>query len=104
MKFITFDVIGQIAFYQLAMALLSPAISMPFVFKLGSEKGRIANFLMIGIVCGGSALAMQLFSSDSAEAVTAPSSLPYLIFFVIAFAIYVFSCFLSVRFYEKREF
>ena len=37
---------------MLTTATLTSSISMPFIFKLGVEKGRIAYYVMIGFVCG----------------------------------------------------
>lgn len=49
---------------MLIVATLTSSISLPFIFKLGVEKGRTAYFIMIGFVCGASIL-HQAFSEDS---------------------------------------
>ena len=46
---------------MLIVATLTSSISLPFIFKLGVEKGRTAYFIMIGFVCGASILASSFF-------------------------------------------
>ena len=85
----------------LAVALLSTATTLPFIFRLGVEKGRAAYFVMVGIVCGAGALATRL----SGEAALAPARTKFLPAALTAAAIclYALSWMLSVRFYQKRE-
>lgn len=56
-----FDEFVVLMLLMLIMATLTSSISLPFIFKLGVEKGRAAYYLMIGCVCGGSAVASSFF-------------------------------------------
>ena len=44
----------------LIMTLLASSITLPFMFKLGVEKGRMAYYIMIGVVCAGSIIFCRL--------------------------------------------
>jgi len=95
---------GEFAVLMLLMLIvstLSSSICLPFIFKLGVEKGRTAYYVMIGFVCGASALASGLFGDLHGAEIK-----PNLILAVLAAAgigIYIFSWYLSVVFYKKRE-
>ena len=39
----------------LLLGLIGPATTLPFMFRFGAEKGRIAYFAVIILLCGGSA-------------------------------------------------
>ena len=84
----------------LALTCASSAIILPFVFKLGVEKGRIVFYVMIGAMCGGIVLAADLVSSPSG-AQTMMSVFPVLC--IAGASIYALSWYLSIIFYKKRE-
>lgn len=79
---------------MIAMELLSPALTLPFVFRFGVEKGRMAYYLVIG---GGGA-AVMLFMSGGLQ-----PSLPVALLCMGAIVLYVLSWVLSKKLYEKRE-
>ncbi|MBR6571069.1 MAG: ABC-2 transporter permease [Clostridia bacterium] len=83
------------------IATISSSISMPFVFKLGVEKGRIAYYVMIGFVCAASIVASKLFQSDL-QAQVRPN-LPLTALALAGVGAYALSWALSIRFYQKRE-
>lgn len=83
------------------ISCFTSSISLPFMFKLGVEKGRIGYYIMIGVVAGGSALLSGIFSPDLSTSVI-PQLLPPMMA-VLAVAVYSASWWLSIRFYEKRE-
>ena len=85
----------------LIVSTLSSSICLPFIFKLGAEKGRAAYYVMIGFVCGASALASGLFG-DQLSAEIAPN-LVLAILAVLGIGIYIFSWYMSIVFYKKRE-
>lgn len=85
----------------LIMATVSSSISLPFMFKLGVEKGRIAYYVMIGVVCAGSAMASSVFNSDLQTDIKLNGILPILSFAGIG--IYALSWYMSIIFYRKRE-
>ena len=85
----------------LIVSTLSSSISLPFVFKLGVEKGRTAYYIMIGFVCGASVLASSIFRGQLMTEIQ-----PNLILAVIAIVgigVYILSWYLSVSFFRKRE-
>lgn len=79
-----------------------PSTSLPFVFKMGVEKGRMSYFLMVGAVCGGSAAATVLFQGR----IYVGGLLDGTIFLLYAGGIVLFalSWYLSIIFYKKRQF
>ncbi len=85
----------------LTVSLLASSISLPFIFKLGVEKGRMAYYLMIGVVCAGSILSSTLLSKDTSMPLRPNGILPLVC--VMGIAIYVLSWYLSIVFYKKRE-
>ena len=85
----------------LIVSTLSSSISLPFVFKLGVEKGRTAYYVMIGFVCGASVLASSILRGQLMTEIQ-----PNLILAVIAIVgigVYILSWYLSVLFFKKRE-
>ena len=91
----------------LCLSLVSPAVCLPFVFRYGTEKGRIAYCFAVGIFFALSyALAdrMGFDTSDmSALSTTAGSLLPGLgIACLICAGLYAASWVLSIRFFEKK--
>ena len=85
----------------LILSFTSSSIALPFMFKFGVEKGRIAYIVMIGIVCGGSFFASSFFNRHLENTVSLDSPLPLLC--LASVGIYALSWYLSIRFYQKRE-
>lgn len=86
---------------MLIVATLSSSIPLPFIFKLGVEKGRTAYYVMIGFVCGASALASSYFRGQFTAEIK-----PNFVLAILAVAgigIYVLSWYMSVVVYKKRE-
>lgn len=85
----------------LAMGLTGPAVLLPIIYKLGSERARIAYYIVIGAVC---ALAFILpydgISANGAPAVSVPAPLLICLISVLLFAA---SWLLSIRFYKNRS-
>ena len=85
----------------LIMVTLSSSICLPFIFKLGVEKGRIAYYIMVGVFCALSAVASNLFKEDLQTEIR-PNLL--LVFLALGgIGIYALSWKMSVVFYKKRE-
>jgi len=85
----------------LIVATFTSSISLPFIFKLGVEKGRIAYSVMVGFACGASLMASDYFKGQFTAEIR-----PNLLLAVLAAAgvgIYILSWYLSVVFYKKRE-
>ncbi len=86
----------------LSLSLLPPAVLLPFVYKLGAEKGRLAYYMVMGGFCGLLAL---LDTEKMIEAIGGSSSLLPGNATVLLMAIGIFACswLLSIRFYQNRE-
>lgn len=81
--------------------LIAGSISLPFMFKLGVEKGRTAYYVMIGIICGSAAISGYAFSNDLQADI--PFGAVLVIGCLIAAAVFAGSWYLSMVFYRKRE-
>ena len=96
--------LGDFAVLMLLMLIVSTltsSICLPFVFKLGVEKGRTAYYVMIGFVCGASVLASSILRGQLVSEIQ-----PNLILVLVAVAgigIYILSWYLSIVFFKKRE-
>lgn len=84
-----------------AVATLSSSITLPFVFKLGVEKGRTAYYIMVGFVCGASVLASSVFKGQLQATIQPNVILAALA--LVGVGVYILSWCLSIVFYEKRE-
>ena len=96
-----FDEYIMLMMMLLIMASITSSITLPLVFKLGVEKGRIANYIVLGIVCAGSVIASGLFIKDMQTQIKLNGVLPIICF--VGVGIYVLSWYLSIVFYQKRE-
>lgn len=97
----------DVSLYLTLLALLlilfcfSTSICLPFMFKFGVEKGRIAYYVMIGVICGGSVIGSKLFTDMGT--VGLPAGGLMLILCAAMVALYALSWYLSIVFYKKRE-
>ena len=85
------------------LASAAPSLILPFVFKNGSEKGRMAYLIVLGsvfaIAAGG------IIVLEKLDLMNAPARLPVpALCTAAALALYPASWALSVHWYEKREF
>ena len=87
------------AAYILDIALLSPALTLPLVFRYGVEKGGLFYRLSLGLLVALTMLlpATQLDSLPKQHGLPLLSLLPFA-------ALFALSWLLSIRFYQKREF
>lgn len=83
----------------IAFCLLISALIMPFIFKFGTEKGRIVYLLAIGIFC---TLFVMVSMSDTGFSLISLGKIPAIAICGICVALYVFSWFLSIKFYKSR--
>ena len=85
------------------LASASPSLILPFIFKNGSEKGRMAYLIVLGsifaLMVGGGIVLEKLDLRDAPMVVPMPGLLA-----AIAAVLYPVSWMLSVHWYEKREF
>lgn len=84
----------------LVLGLLGPTILLPFVFKYGAEKGRIAFYAMIALCCGLGAILAGL-GVQMAFTVKGMWFLGVVV--LISVICYFISWSLSVCFFRKRE-
>ncbi len=82
------------------MSCASVATTLPFIFKYGSEKGRIAYYTMIGAICAGSVILPMIF--DDIVWISKTNFSGTLIC-AIGVLLYAISWYLSIKFYKKRE-
>ncbi len=82
----------------LSGSLLAPAVVLPFVFRLGVEKGRIAYYVAIGIACG-----IIVFSVNNPRDSLSISAAGQPLLVLASLALYAISWALSVAMYNKRE-
>lgn len=95
------EAFGVFMMLILTMSLISSSINLPFMFKYGVEKGRLAYYVMVGIVCGGSVAASQIMTESTEQEINLFGVLP--IVCLIGIGIYALSWYFSVVFYKKRE-
>ncbi len=94
-------VLGSMALIAWMMGFFTSAISLPLIFKFGSEKGRIAQYLIIG-ACIALSTVMGLRSGGEMPAFSGSAG-ALLGMLLIPLGLYIGSWFLSICFYEKRE-
>lgn len=85
----------------LFMSGLVSSLALPLMFKLGTEKGRVAYYIMVGAVCGLSVAGVTIFRSESALFMHSALVIP--VMFVVTLVLYVVSWRVSIAFYQKRE-
>lgn len=83
-----------------AVAFLVPSVLLPFIFKLGVERGRIAFYIVIGISC---CVISSVVVMDVNLPFAGTGSWIEIAALLVITAAYAFSCRLSMMFYEKRE-
>ena len=96
--------LGEFALFMaviFAMATVTSSISLPFMFRWGVEKGRIAYYCMIGFVCAAGYLGSVFFAQGSAQTVSGRVML--VLFFLVGTGIYAASWLASIALYQKRE-
>ena len=84
-----------------AMDTVTSSISLPFMFRWGGEKGRIAYYAMIGFVCAAGYLGSVFFTKGN-QSVLGQGALQTVLCLVGA-GVYVASWLASIALYQKRE-
>lgn len=83
----------------MAVCLISPALLMPFIFKFGAEKGRVAYYIVIGAACAICAF----FTVQENFSFATGGFYGILIIAAAAVILYLSSWLLSIYFYKRRE-
>ncbi len=90
-----------IACIMVISSLLSSAVSLPLMFKFGTEKGRMYQYVTLGVFGSGSALLSYApFGQGANPALPLPAVACAA---AVTVALYILSWFLSIRFYQTRE-
>ena len=79
------------------------AISLPLMFRLGVERGRLGMFLIIFLVCGGAGAIASITESASNGAPFAFQGPILVVLLIAALVLTAVSVPLSMRFYTKRQ-
>ena len=82
----------------LMVGLIGPSILLPFIFKLGAEKGRIAYYIIIGFLFS----IITIISGNEIELTNNLEPNFYLLI-VSSISLYLISWLISVEFYKSRE-
>ena len=85
----------------LLLSAFASSIAMPFMFRWGVEKGRIAYYVMVGVVCAGAIVAKDLIAVIPVQNATSVSLAPALC--IGAAVLYGLSWLLSIRCFQTRE-
>lgn len=83
-----------------ALGMIAPSVLLPFIFKFGAEKGRVAFYIVIAVLGASSTVLAGLGIQTS---ITLDNKWILPLVWVAVIALYLFSWFLSVQFYKKRE-
>lgn len=84
----------------LVLGCLGPALILPYVFKYGAEKGRIAFYITVGVFSGVAAV----LAGMGFQIQTMTRGLwPLAVVAGVSILLYALSWRLSIRFYQKRE-
>lgn len=90
-----------ITLLMLIVSTLTPSVTLPFIFKLGAEKGRLVYCFAIGAVSGASAAFSKLINKQAIIRLD-----PAIIIAVIAavcILAYALSWYISIVFFKKKE-
>lgn len=95
------DVINLMAMLWF-VGLVGPSIVLPFVFKLGAEKGRTVYYIVVGLLCAiGTIIGIEGVNFEVSVRI---SGLWIPVLSVVAgIVIFLLSWRMAVRFYKERE-
>ncbi len=83
------------------ICLLPNAISLPFVWKLGVEKGKFAYYIIIGMLGGSLGFVTGFFEIENIN--FSINTVSAVLVLAATAALYAVSWFISIAFYSKRE-
>ncbi len=93
------QILSQISL-TLPLSLVPTAFLLPFIYKFGAEKGRIAYYVVIGAFCA----VLGGLGAFQGQPITLPDgNLMNVLVILASLLVYALSWVLSVKFYEKRE-
>jgi hypothetical protein len=85
---------------QFSIGLLAPSILLPFLFRFGAEKGRMAYLIVVGAMF---AIAMTMTQNEGGFLTARSLALPAWACCPAMAAVYAASWRLSIVLYQKRE-
>ena len=87
----------------LTLGISVMSVALPMSFRLGTEKGRMANMICYGILCAALVIMVLVGDKLNLSDITLNEwvIVPFLVLPVVVLPV---SWALSVRWYEKREF
>lgn len=85
------------------LAFAAPSLLLPFIFKNGSEKGRMAYLIVLGTVFAAAAAGLAVLKKLNVLGAPMDLQIPG-VTAALAAVLYLASWALSVRWYDKREF
>lgn len=85
------------------LAVGPAAFLLPFIYKFGVNKGRIAYFIVLGVFFGAIAMLASSQTIGLLDKVSVPQMSVCIIVFAVSLAVYAFSWALSIHFYKNRE-
>ncbi len=95
---------GTLLALQFSVGLLAPSILLPFLFRFGSEKGRMAYLIVIAAFFGAAMVLTQGLAQERGGIVALVCGMfPVWVLCPVMMAAYVVSWRISVAFYQKRE-
>ncbi len=109
---IDFSLLSVVLSTVMLLGVSMPSISLPFMFKLGVQKGRTAYFITLGVIFGSVTLVPLLFRELALPIPFLPtlekllSLTQYILLpltLIIAVVICAVSYMISVKLYEKKE-
>ena len=86
---------------MLCVSTIASSVTLPFTFKLGVEKGRIAYYVTMGLVMAAIATVSVIFKYQLQNMIRV--ELPLVVVTLICVCLYALSWYLSIVFYQKRE-
>lgn len=82
------------------IGLIGPSLLLPFIFRFGAEKGRIAYYVLIGALCAAGTI---LVSTGIKLADKLQSEWVMIFIAILTVTVFICSWGLSILFYKKRE-
>ncbi len=85
----------------LPFGLIGPAVLLPFIFRMGPEKGRIAYLVLVGAFCASALILSDKLLSDLPQ-IGSPVT-GFLLVLGVCALLFAGSWLLSIRLYKTRE-
>lgn len=90
----------QFAFVMTVLLLITiivPALGLPFMFRFGTEKGRLIYYIMVGICCAiGAVASFNMGTIDANAGVILAAAAAVVLIYILSYR-------LSISWYKKRE-